>query len=354
MNQGRRMAEDKDLLVGLDIGDHSVKLIQLRPDHSGFSLERLGLSNLGEGVMRAGAIENEEALIETLQELLERERVEKKRVAVSLSGSGVAIRNVWVPESDTREMEALIAWEGEQYLPFPLEEANLNYLIQGEVEEDGQRWFQVLLAGARKRYIDQLLGVLERADLTPIIMDSVPLALEDGFEASGTWEEDGSALLLDIGSQMTYAHAVGGGLSLLSQSFPLGGMDYTRAIQEALSLDYEKAEETKLGNNPDRPLNTLKEHIDPVTGRLVADLNRFLSLYKEEWPDFPIRAVILSGGGGRLGGLEADMGNELGIPVEAANPFARVSFSDQEFDPDFVASMAPLSVVAMGLGIRNG
>ena len=347
------MAEDRDLLVGLDIGDHSVKLIQLRPDRSGFSLERLGLANLGEGVMRAGEIENEEALLRALQELFEQERVEKKRVAVSLSGSGVAIRIVWVPEIDTQEMEALIAWEGEQYLPFPLEEANLDYLIQSEAEEDGQRWFQVLLAGARKTCIDQLRRVLERADLTPIVMDPVPLALENSFEASGAWEEGESTLLLDIGSQMTYAHAVGGGLSLLTQSFPLGGMDYTRAIQEALSLDYERAEETKWGNNPDHPLDTLKEHIDPVTGRLVADLNRFLSLYKAEWPDFPIRTVILSGGGGRLAGLAVDMGNELGIPVEVANPFARVSFSDQEFDRDFVASMAPLSVVAMGLGIRT-
>ena len=347
------MAEDRDLLVGLDIGDHAVKLIQLRPDRSGFSLERLGLANLGEGVMRAGAIENEETLLRTLQELFEQERVEKKRVAVSLSGSGVAIRIVWVPEIDTQEMEALIAWEGEQYLPFPLEEANLDYLIQSETVEDGQRWFQVLLAGARKRCIDQLRRVLERADLTPIVMEPVPLALENSFEASGAWEEGESALLLDIGSQMTYAHAVGGGLSLLTQSFPLGGVDYTRAIQEALSLDYEKAEETKRGHNPDHSMDTLKEHIDPVTGRLVADLNRFLSLCKAEWPDFPIRTVILSGGGGRLAGLAVDMGNELEIPVEVANPFARVSFSDQEFDPDFVASMAPLSVVAMGLGIRT-
>ena len=124
------MTEDMDFLVGLDIGDHAVKLVQLRPGNSGFLLDHLGLSELQEGVMRAGEIVDEAALIGTIQALFRQERVEKKDVAVSLSGSSVAIRNVWVPEINAKDMEALIVWEGEQYLPFPPEEANLDYLVQ--------------------------------------------------------------------------------------------------------------------------------------------------------------------------------------------------------------------------------
>ena len=346
------MTEDMDFLVGLDIGDHAVKLVQLRPDNSGFSLAHLGLSCLKEGAMRAGEIIDEVALIGTIQELFRQEEVGKKDVAVSLSGSNVAIRNVWVPEVNAEEMEALIVWEGEQYLPFPPEEANLDYLVQWATEEGGQRWLNVLLAGARKSYIEQLRGVLEQADLNPVIMDYIPLALENCYEVSGAREEGESVLLLDIGSQMTYAHAVRGEFSLFTQSFNLGGMDYTRAIQEAFSLGYQQAEEAKLGNNPDYPLGALQGYIDSITKRLLANLRRCLSFYNLEWPDFPIRAIVLNGGGSLLVGLEADLERELKIPVEVANPFSHVGFSDREFDPDFVTSMAPVLTVAMGLAIR--
>ena len=347
------MASKKRLLLGLDIGDHAIKLIQLRWEKDGFSLERLGRGSLDEGVMRAGEIGNEDALIEAIQNLMAKENVEEKKVAVSLSGGSVALRTIWVPETAKEEMESLIAWEGEQYLPAPIEELNLDYVIQGETDEEGKRWLQILLAGARKSFVDRYRDVIRRAGLEPIVMDCTPLALENGFEASGSTNGDDSFLLLDIGSQLTYAHTVSGGLSLLTQHFLLGGDDYTRAIQKGLDVDLERAEEIKFGGDPDHSVGSLSGYLDPVTDRLASDLKRFLSLYEAEWADLPIQSIILSGGGGRLQGLERQLAQTLEFPVEIANPFTQVSFSDQEFDPDFVASMAPVSVIAMGLAVRS-
>jgi len=347
------MANQKGLLLGLDIGDHAIKLIQLRWEQDGFSLERLGRGTLDEGVMRAGEIGNEDALIEAIQKLMAQEDVKETRVAVSLSGGGVALRTVWVPETAKEEMESLIAWEGEQYLPSPIEDLNLDYVIQGETDEEGKRWLQVLLAGARKPFVDKYRDVISRAGLKPIVMDCTPLALENGFEASGSTNGDDSFLLLDIGSQLTYAHTVSGGLSLLTHHFLLGGDDYTRAVQEGLDVDFDRAETIKCGGDPDHSVGSLSDYLDPVTDRIASDLKRFLTLYEAEWGNLPIQAIILSGGGGRLQGLEDRLAQTLELPVEIANPFAQVSFSDQEFDPDFVASMAPISVIAMGLAVRS-
>ncbi|MFQ5912258.1 MAG: type IV pilus assembly protein PilM [Nitrospinota bacterium] len=342
-----------DFLVGLDIGDHAIKLIQLRRERNGYSLERLGAIALAEGVMRAGEIKDEGALVHAVRDLIQRERLEETRVAVALAGENVALRTVWVPDTDQEEMEALIAWEGEQYLPFPLEGSNLDYRIQGETEEEGKRWFQVLLAAARKSFVDRYREVLERAGLDPVIMDCAPLALENGFEAANSIEEGKGLALLDIGSQLTYVHMVGGGLSLMSRCIRLGGDDYTRAIAEGLGVDSPQAEKLKCDRDPNRPVKGLGGLLDPVTDRLASDLRGFLSLYGAEWPDFPLRGVALSGGGGQLRGLRSRLSEAVSLPVQMANPFVRVRFSDREFDPDFVASMAPVSAVAMGLGIHS-
>lgn len=346
------MEEDRDLLVGLDIGDHAVKLIQLRREEDGFSLEKLGVTELGEGVMRAGEVEEEDRLVDALRELIQGEQVEERRVAVALAGESVALRTVWVPEAEGEKLEALIAWEGEQYLPFPLVESNVDYKIQGETEENGKRWFQVLLVAARTSYVDRYREVLERAGLEPVVLDCAPLALENAFEATGLMERGEGVALLDIGSQLTYIHVVGGGLSLLTRCIRLGGNDYTLSIGEGLAVDFAQAEEMKCGRDPDHSVESLQGLLEPVTDRLASDLGRFFSLYESEWSDLPIRNVILSGGGGQLPGLEGRLAQALGLPVEVANPFARVSFSEQDFDPDFVASMAPLSAVVMGLGVR--
>lgn len=348
------MADEKRLLVGLDIGDRGIKLIQLRPEKDGFSLERLGMVPLAEGVMRAGEIENEAALVQAIRELMQKEQVEERRVAVGLAGENVALRTVWVPDAGREELGAFIAWEGEQYLPFPLEESTVDCIIQSQSEEDGERWHQVLLASARRSFVNRYRETLERAGLEPVVMDCVPLALENGFQAGGHSEEEGESLaLVDIGSQLTCVHLVGGRLSLLARFIRLGGDDYTRAIAEGLSVDPGEAEEIKCGKDPDRPLDSLGGLLDPVTDRLISEMNRFFSLCRAEWPDLPIRDVVLSGGGSQLLGLEGRLAQGLRLPVEIANPFARVSFSDQEFDPDFVAAMAPVSAVAMGLGVRS-
>ncbi|MFQ5692653.1 MAG: type IV pilus assembly protein PilM [Nitrospinota bacterium] len=347
------MADGKDLLVGLDIGDHAIKLIQLRWENDGFSLEKLGTVALEDGVMRAGGIADESALVQAIRGLLEKEEVTQRKVAVALAGNNVALRTVWVPKTDRKEMEALIAWEGEQYLPFPVEESTLDYNIQGETEEDGETWSQVLLAAARRSFVDQYREVLEQAGLQPVVMDCAPLALENGFESSGILEEEEGLALLDIGSQVTCVHLLGGGLSLFTRFVDLGGDDYTRAVAEGLDVDFAKAEEIKCGRDPDHPVDSLSGVLDPVTDRLASITRRIFSTYDAEWPDLPIRGVVLSGGGGQLLGLESQLAKVLGLPVEVANPFARVSFSDEDFDPDFVAAMAPLSAVAMGLGIRS-
>jgi type IV pilus assembly protein PilM len=347
------MAQEKEKLVGLDIGDHTIKLIQLSEEKDGYSLEKLGGISLHPGAMRAGVIEDEDAVVGAIQTLIQQEEVTEKKAAVGLSGRNVSLHTVWVPEVDQENLEALLAWEGEQYLPFPLDELHLDYRIQGETEENGKRWFQVLLAGIRKTHVESYQNALSRAGLEIAVVDCAPLAMENALAASGIVGESESFALLDIGSQLTNVHVVGGGLSLLSRCILLGGRDYTRAIEKSLSVDYEQAEEIKCGRDSNHPLDTLEEIFEPVSARLASDIQRFFSLYNVVWPDLPIEGIIMSGGGAQLAGLEPQLIKVLGLPMEVANPFARVSFSDKEFDPDFVATMAPVSAVVMGLGVRS-
>ncbi len=108
------MATDKNGIVGLDIGDHTIKLIQLSEEKDGYSLEKLGGVALHPGAMRAGSIEDEDAVVGAVQTLFQQEEVSEKKVAVALSGRNVSLHTVLVPEVDPENLGALLVWEGEQ------------------------------------------------------------------------------------------------------------------------------------------------------------------------------------------------------------------------------------------------
>ncbi|MBW2232177.1 MAG: pilus assembly protein PilM, partial [Deltaproteobacteria bacterium] len=144
----------KKSVVGLDIGSNSVKAVEivLKGKDKGFELKSLGIAPMPAEAIVQGAFLNSSAIVETIQEAIQSGRIKSKEVAAAVAGHSVIVKKVSLPTMTREELEDQIQWEAEQYIPFDVNEVNLDFQILGTSEGEGQ--MDVLLVAAKKDLID--------------------------------------------------------------------------------------------------------------------------------------------------------------------------------------------------------
>ncbi|MDX1578500.1 MAG: type IV pilus assembly protein PilM [Gemmatimonadota bacterium] len=343
-------------IVGLDIGSSSVKVVEaVTRSRGGIDLVHVGQAKLPPEAIVQGAFLNSSAIVDAIQEAMDKAGVKSKSVAAAVAGHAVIVKKISLPEMTRDELEESIRWEAEQYIPFDINEVNLDFQILEGSESEGQ--MDVLLVAAKKDLIDDYVHVITDAGLTPAVVDVAAFAVANAWEANYPVNPDEVVALVNIGSQVVNINILSGGVPAFTRDINTGGNAYTEEIQKALSVSWDEAERMKLGGSSDADAQEVvpeevEQAMRSVTETVISEISRSLDFFAATAAESRIARVYLSGGGSCVSGLDAAFQGKTNLPVERLNPLARAATSSK-FDADYLDEVGPSLAVSVGLALRR-
>jgi type IV pilus assembly protein PilM len=342
-------------VVGLDIGSSAVKAVELRPAGKGYKVVAFGSEPVPPDSIVDGAIIDGGAVADAIRRLFENRRFKTKHVAASLSGSAVIVKKISLPVMTEAELAESIYWEAEQYIPFDIQDVNLDHQILAQgVGDDSKGTMDVLLVAAKKEKIADYTGVITQAGRVPVIMDVDAFALQNAYEVN-YGGDTGIVVLMNVGASATNINILNGNQSLFTRDISIGGNAYTEAVQKELNLAFDSAEQLKKG----RPVDgATGEEVRPVlhamTENVLLEIQKTFDFFKATAVSDRIDRILLSGGASRVDGFAGALEERFGAPVEAFDPFRKIGFEPEKLGIDDPEGLVPTTAaVAVGLALRK-
>ena len=340
----------EDLVVGVDIGSHAVKVCQLKRSDKTFKVINLGSALLPEGAVDDGTLDDPEVVGKIIGELFENLKIKNKKVGISISGYSVIVKKVNLAVMTEQELEEHIQAEAEQYIPFDINDVYMDFQDL-KTNKEGDDQTDVMLVAAKKEIVDEYLAMLEGLNLKPVIVDVDGFALENTHEY--TYPQEENVALVDIGASKMNINIISNGVSLVARDVVVGSRQLTEQIQSAFDIDFEEAEALKLGHIPAGDKQQEIEEIFASTcTQWVLEVKKAIDLYHANHADAPLNRLVLSGGGSKVAGLVEFLASETGLPVELFKPFANMTVNSNNIDPDYLDSIGPEMAIATGIAIR--
>ncbi len=345
----------KKSIVGLDIGSSCVKAVELVASGSGYRLERFGMATLPPEAIVQGSFMNAPAITNAVREAISRGRIKAKDVATSVSGHAVIVKKIALPAQTPEELNETIRWEAEQYIPFDVNEVNIDHQILGEDAIGGQ--MDVLLVAAKKDLINDYRTVISDAGLNLVVMDVDAFALGNQYEVNYAPADGQVVALVDIGSAVINLNVMNGRVPSFTRDVTSGGNQYTEEIQKTLNVSFEEAELIKVGGKSGTSKDVVPQEVEQamreVSETLLGELLRSFDFYRATTSSAPIGKVLLGGGSARIPGLDRVFQEKIEMPVEVMDPFRRVSVAHGAGDEAQLRELAPSLCVAVGLALRG-
>ncbi|MBD2436090.1 type IV pilus assembly protein PilM [Nostoc sp. FACHB-110] len=352
--------------VGIELAPERVNIVQLRKQRQGLKLESLTSVPVPEGVVTDGQITDPPAMAQIIQQGLAESKIKASRVATGVPGRDSIVRLIPVPsELDDKELrEMVLNHEAGLYLPYPREEADVDYQKLGYfVDEDGIEKVQVLLVATRKEVTDTYISTFEQAGLQIDVLEINSFALirtiRDQLRQFGPQE---AVVLVDIEFDSTEIAIIVNGVPQFSRTVPIGTYQLQMAVARAMSLPASRDMELLQGMTiPATPMDggqTGVTGINPgmaammrVLGELTDELRRSIDFYLNQSENLEIAQILLAGPGGGLQQLDEFFTQRLSLPTIQIDPVGALSLEiDEQKYPGIQRS--GLGII-LGLGMRE-
>jgi len=340
-------------VVGLDIGSSAIKLVELKEKKGGtFQLVKMGVERLSPEAIVDGSIMDSSMVVETISRLNSEKGVKNSNYATSLSGHSVIIKKISLPAMSADELAESIQWEAEQYIPFDINDVNLDY-VPLTTPGTGDN-IDVILVAVKKEKINDYTSVISQTGKVPVLVDVDAFALQNCYEMNHDVSENRVLALVNIGASVTNVNVLSGTNSLFWRDITFGGNQYTDAIQRELSLSFEQAEELKRGKTVgDHTIQQVIPILNSVSEDFAGELRKTLDFFTATSGAERVDEIVLAGGGSGVLNLDATLRDKFSIPVSIMDPFRNVSVDEGEFNPEELAEIGPSMAIAVGLALRK-
>ena len=341
----------KKTLVGLDIGSSSVKAVEMKPSKGEtWQLSTIGLEYLPQEAIVDGQIMDSTLVVDAIQRLFSEYRIKTTEVATAISGSSVIVKKIQLPTMNEQELAESIHWEAEQYIPFDIQEVNLDYQVLDPRGAGGN--MDILLVAAKKEKINDYQSVINQAGCNPVIMDVDAFALQNAYEINYGVESDQVVAMANIGASQANINVVRGDTSIFTRDITtIGGNQFTDAIQKGMNVSFEQAENMKQGHGENA--DAVAGIFQSVTESVLMEVQKTFDFFKATTSEDRIDRIVLSGGSARIPGVSHAMSERFDTLVEVFNPFQNVSYSPKDFDAEFLEEVGPACAIAVGLAMRK-
>jgi type IV pilus assembly protein PilM len=344
-------------LVGLDIGSSAVKAVELKPSGRTYRVTAFGSEPLPPDAIVDGAIMDAAAVAEAIRRLLDGRGFKTREVATSLSGSAVIVKKITLPQMTAAELADSIYWEAEQYIPFDIQDVNLDYEILDTGTAPGaagaRGTMDVLLVAAKKEKIGDYTSVIAQAGRVPVVVDVDGFALQNAYEANYGPAPGTIVVLLNAGASAINVNVLNGTQSVFSRDISIGGNTYTEAIQKELHLSFDAAEQLKRGVGAEGAgADEARPVLRAVTENVVLEIQKTFDFFKGTATSDRIDRIVLTGGSAKVEGFREALDERFGTPVEPLDPFKRITFDARKLASDDLDA-TNTAAVAVGLALRR-
>lgn len=333
--------------IGLDIGSGYLKIVQLKDLKGGYELELFEMLPLPPELVVDGSIIDSLRLVDSLKELARKAKVKSKDVVISMAGhSSVIIKRVALPDMSEEELYESIKFEAEQYIPFDIEDVNLDFQILGPKEEPGQ--MDVILVAVKRDIINEYLSVVKESGFNCQIVDVNSFALENIYEVNYEIESGKNIALVNIGASTINMNILKGGMSAFTRDSAVGSNLHTEVLQREFNLTYDVAERLKRGETVENisPQDAFSV-MELASEEIIGEVNRSLEYFHED-----INEVVLSGGCALVKDFPKLLAEKIGVETKVLQPFKNIKIP-KKFDMTYIEEVAPILAVAAGLALRR-
>jgi len=342
-------------LFGLDVSSSSVKMVELaEPSKGQYRIERYAIEALPREAVVDGNITNLDAVSDAVRRAWKRMSASTRFVAMALPAAAVITKKIIVPAGQReQELEVLVESEANQYIPFQLEEVNLDFQVLGAAPSSPDE-VEVLIAASRKERVEDRVAVAEAAGLRPIVMDVESYAAQSAFELVEQQlpeaGKDKIIALVDVGANVMNVLILRNDQPVYSREQAFGGYQLTQEIMRHYGMSAEEAEAAKRTGT--LPENYESDLLKPFMDNLALEVSRALQFFFTSTQYNQVDHIVLAGGCAIIPGLDQVVATRTQVDTMIANPFVGMTLADR-VRPKLLAADAPSLMVACGLAMRR-
>jgi len=345
--------------IGLDIGTSGVRAAELSFGKADVTLEKFGQVALPEGAVRDGEVVDGDAVAAAIKQLWAHTKFSSKKVVIGVANQKVVVRQVdlpWMPES---ELKKSLAYQVQEFVPMPVEQAVLDFLpLEEQTAGNGTRMLRGLLVAASRDMVNASLNAVQQAGLRPVMVDLTSFAMIRSMAHADQLGMGADVeALVDVGARVTNIVVHQGGAPRFVRILLMGGQDITNAVAERMGVPQEQAEAMKqqlgLGATAGESMEVLAANrvVEAIAASFVDEVRGSLDYYLASSGSAAISRLVLTGGGARLGGLAQRLQTTTRLPVELGSPMHSLKVGRTGLSPEQIAFVEPLAVVPVGLAL---
>lgn len=332
--------------VGLDIGSGFIKVAVV--DHSGAEPELTHVSHtplIADAIVE-GEVMDPQIVVETVRSLMDSSGVKPKKLISSVGGRDVMVKKIQMDRMKEADAREVIRWEAEQYVPFDMENVQLDFQILDPLDDGLQ--MAVLLVAAKREVVDQRVGLLRDAGLAPNVVDVDSFALHNAFEYNYPEAMEGVVALVNVGHEIATVNVLQDGSLVLTRDVPFGSRRLREDMRRMHGLTVEEADAVLQGRS--ERAAEFEDLLRQGAEDLAVGVERALAFLGGDTAA-PGR-VYVCGGGARIPGLVDVLASRLRARTEVASPLQRLKVRPgvTSFFP--VDELAPMLMLSVGLALR--
>lgn len=341
-------------IVGLDIGTSALRAVELVVDGDRPPvLEAYGQVGLPQGAIVDGEVRDRSQVAAALRRLWQKGGFKTARVRLGVAGVRAITREMELPQLPPDEIEAAVALQASEVVPFPIEQAAISSsVVSKSVDSDGKEQLRVLVAAAHRELVDGVVAAVEEAGLEPEAIDLQSAALSRAFTLPGGCTEPEA--VVSVGAGLTHVVVHHGGTLEFVRTIAIGGDAVTKALAAALDLPITDAEITKRqlevpGDHDSAAVRTVGRIVDELANEVQSSIRYYTSIPGNVAPT----RVLLTGGAARTPGLLAELQRRIEVPVLEAAPLSLITARRLRVSSADAESMNASAAVPIGLALNG-
>ena len=341
----------KQSLVGLDIGSHAVKVVELEAQPKGtYRLVNWGISApLAEAIVD-GEVMDRQLVTDAIANLFDSRAIKSRNVVAAVSGRAVIVKKITMNRLSNEDAQQAVYWEAEQHVPYDINDVSLDFEVLGPSATDPKQ-MQVLLVAAKKDMVMSFGDLIREAGLQPLIVDVDSFAAQNALEANYDFTPDEVVAILNIGAEITNINIVQGGVPYFTKDLQVGGHSFIEAAQRKFNLSQSEAAAAVRGESG--AALEIAPVIEQACEGLATAIERAQAYLRTAGEAGAVSRIMLCGGGALTPDLAEFLNRRIGVPTEIANPLARVNYDPELFSGQDVMKVAPFLTVGLGLALRR-
>lgn len=342
-------------LFGLDISSSAVKMVELSQNgKEGYRVERYVVEPLPKDVVTDGNVVNLDVAVDAVKRAWKRMGTGTRNVAMALPAAAVITKKIIVPAGlREEELEMQVESEANQYIPFALDEVNLDFQPIGPAPSSPDD-VEVLIAASKKEKVEDRVAVAEAANLKAVVMDVESNAALAAFELiQKQFPDEGRNQIIavvDVGANVMNLTVLRNLQQIYAREQAFGGNQLTQDIARQYGMSFEEAEAAKRAGN--LPENYEADLLRPFIDAMALEVTRALQFFFTSTQYNQVDHIVLSGGCAVLSGVDEAVAAKAQVNTIVANPFANMVLSDRVRARNLLIDASAL-MVACGLAMRR-